>query len=193
MAHITCLQKTGPTCIKIRTIHHMKSAYTFFTFGCANFEIQIFNIVQLKIVTPDFFLKVGVTVDPPVFFMLFYFSCKQPLKTGKDRSVSLHEVLEVSAVNMVSSCRVVTYSQRLGFILLVGVGWGLEYPEKLWSEHYISCDGISPISGINVFVEIWDFFFFFFFLVWTLRPTPQWNRKCWGHIFNKLIYTIIKN
>lgn len=151
MAHITCLQKTGPACIKIRTIHHMKSAYTFFTFGCANFEIQIFNIVLLKIVTPDFFLKVGVTVDPPVFFMLFYFSCKQPLKTGKDRSVSLHKVLEVLAVNMVSSCRVVTYSQRLGFILLVatcpdykGVGWGLEYPGKLWSEHYISCDAISP-------------------------------------------------
>ena len=116
-----------------------------------NFEIQIFNIVLLKIVTPDFFLKVGVTVDPPVFFMLFYFSCKQPLKTGKDRSVSLPKVLEVLAVNMVSSCRVVTYSQRLGFILLVatcpdykGVGWGLEYPGKLWSEHYISCDAISP-------------------------------------------------
>ena len=119
MAHITCLQKTGPTCIKIKAIHHMKSVYTFFTFGRANFEIQIFNIVLLKIVTPDFFLKFGITVDPQFFFMLPYVSYKQPLIKGKDRPVSLLRVLEVLAVNMVSSCHVVTYSQRLGFILLV--------------------------------------------------------------------------
>ena len=149
-------------------------------------KFKFLTLCWQKLTRLIFSLKVEWQSSRPAFCILSDFSYKQPVKVGKDRPVPLLRICAVLVMNMVSFCRVVKHSSRLGFILLVAscpdckeVGWGLEYLGKLWSEHYISCDGISPdqrhkCCGRNLR--------HIFFPVWTLRHAHK--QKCCGHIFH---------